>query len=512
MPKRFLIIGHLLAGDPLAFGQPVPSHPDALFGPVHSLPAGGKSEEIIGLHPGGYYSLVKGKDQFTLESLDASLKKVKESRFTLGEKDAPRAYEYAVQMQGNVYLFSSLTGGDKKKNTLYAQVLNRETLLPEPTSVKVGEMDAEQEKDGGSYLFRLSPDSTRLLVYALGADRKRQSERISFRVLDPQLNVLWAKDAFLPYDDELFVAGMVVVDNQGRVAVTATEFKDKPKPMVKDKPNYRHHVLCYNPGMENPYDYLVEATDKFIADLRIAPARDGKLVCSGFYSDTSPTDLKGIVYQTLATDGKAASKMHFQALDPAFIAETIFRKKVREADEIYHCRLDHLLVPELGGAILVGEVRVGVGANYSALTGAMLSPGGNLYANIVAIRLNADGTIAWCRSIPKHQESMPVPDFHSYFLAAGGKHVYFLFTDNRQNANPEPGQTPAMVTGITVKVVVRLVTLDGQGNVSRSVLVGEDDNRPFTFVGLSRQPSRGEVIMAGKLFGAHRYCRFTLRE
>jgi hypothetical protein len=98
MPKLFLIVGLLLAGGPLAFGQPVPSHPDVLFGPSHSLPAGGKSEEIIGLHPGGYYSLVKGKDQFTLESLDASLKKVKESSFTLGQKDAPRDYEHAVQM------------------------------------------------------------------------------------------------------------------------------------------------------------------------------------------------------------------------------------------------------------------------------------------------------------------------------------------------------------------------------------------------------------------------------
>jgi hypothetical protein len=204
--------------------------------------------------------------------------------------------------------------------------------------------------------------------------------------------------------------------------------------------------------------------------------------------------------------------MHFQALDPAFIAETIRWKKVREEDEIFYCHLDHLLMPESGGAILVGEVRTDVGAWYSSTPGAMLSPGGNLYANMVAIRLNADGTIAWCRTIPKHQESMPVPDFHSYFLASGGKHLYFLFTDNRQNTNPEPGQTPVMVTGITVRVVVRLVTLDGQGNMSRTVLIGEDDNRPFTFVGLSRQPSRGEVILEGKLFGAHRYSRFTMGE
>jgi hypothetical protein len=304
-----------------------------------------------------------------------------------------------------VYLFSSLTGEDKKKNTLYAQVLNHETLLPEAASVKVGEMDAGQKKDGGSYLFRLSPDSTKLLVYALGTGQKRQPERVSFRVLDPQLNVLWAKDASLPYDDELFVPDTVVVDNQGRVLVSGIEFKDKSKFIVKDKPNYRYHVLCYNPGAENPYDYVVERADQFVAGLKIAPAGNGKLVCSGFYSDTSPADLKGIFYQILTTDGKAASKMHSQALDPAFIAETIRRKKVREEDEIYSCRLDHLLVPESGGAILVGEVRTDVGAWYSSTTGATLSPGGHLYANMVAIRLNADGTIAWCRSIPKYQES-----------------------------------------------------------------------------------------------------------
>jgi hypothetical protein len=71
---------------------------------------------------------------------------------------------------------------------------------------------------------------------------------------------------------------------------------------------------------------------------------------------------------------------------------------------------------------------------------------------------------------------------------------------------------PAILGGISVRVVVRLVTLDEQGNANRTVLVGDDDNRPFTFVGLSVQPSRGEVIMKGKLFGAHRYSRFTMRE
>ncbi len=71
---------------------------------------------------------------------------------------------------------------------------------------------------------------------------------------------------------------------------------------------------------------------------------------------------------------------------------------------------------------------------------------------------------------------------------------------------------PAILGGISVRVVVSLVTLDEQVNANRTVLVGDDDNQSFTFVGLSAQPSRGEVIMKGKLFGEHRYSRFTMRE
>ena len=499
MRKLFLVACLLLMGVPLACAQSVQTSPDVLLGPVHSLPSGSDSEEIIGVHPDGYYSLVKGKAQFTLERLDASLQKVRESQFTLGPADARREYEYAVQMQGNVYLFSSLTGEGKKKNNLYAQVLNRETLLPEPTLVKVGEMDAQQKKDGGSYLFGLSPDSTKLLVYALGTDQRRQAERISFRVLDEQLQVLRTKDVDLAYDDELFAVRTVEVDDQGRVAVAGIEFTDKPKFVVKDKPNYRYHVLCYLPGEENPYDYVVEAEGKFISGLRVASTGTGKWVCSGFYSETNHTDGKGIFYQTLSTDRKAASKIRFGAFDEAFVAEVLGKKRTRPGDEIPYCKLDYLVLKESGGAMLVGEVRYSVSSgNFST----------SIYEDIVVINISSEGAILWSKCIAKYQKNEMAPYFCSYFMASDSEHLYLLFSDNGKNTDLEPGKTPAVLAGMSLSVVVSLVTLDERGTAGRTVLMENDTNRPHVQIGLSKQLSRQAVILQGKSAGKYCYNRF----
>jgi hypothetical protein len=511
--KRFLVLPLVLTGL-LASGQSGAFQ--TKWGKEFAAPRSSTVGDIIGFDNTSFYVLknsVRGllnNQIHAIEKFDNNLNLVKSIELELIEAGNKAYLEYFLHLDGRLIMFTSYPDQTTKRNVLYAQRVNKQSLMPEKNKVKLAEINYEgnSRRNSGSFSFRVSNDSSKILVFNTLPYGYNEPQQFGLIVLDKQMNVLWQKDITLPYRDELFDVESFRVDNQGNAYMLGLLYKDKRRDKRRGAPNYEFKVFSYTDGGGSTQAYSVNVPDRFLTDMQIGIRNNGDIVCAGFYSETGKLSIRGTFFLLIDAVTNEIKTRSFKEFDIDFITQNMTEREVEKAKrreekggevELFEYDLDKLIVRSDGGAMLIGEqyfVQTRTLTQYVGGRPSVQTVSYYYYNDIIMVNINGKGEIDWAVKIPKRQMSVDDGGFYSsYAMAINRDKIHFIYNDNPNNLD-YTGVGKVSSAGGRNQVVI-VASVNARGEVTRQPLGAGNSNiiiRPK----VCEQISYSEMILFGQ--------------
>jgi hypothetical protein len=481
--------------------------------------------DIVGYDATGIYTIkeryrgvLAGGNDYTLEHYDNDFAPTKVLDLEIEEDGIKAEINFLIQLKNRLYLFYSIANQREKRNTLFVKEVDKATLQPKAEKKKIGEIDykGKSNRNNGDFRFRVSRDSSKVLVFYSLPFESHEPEAFGFNVLDDKLNSLWEKNVTIPYNDELFDVESFRVDNSGNAYLLGLSYKDKRKSKRRGLPNYTYEVFAYLDKGKNVKQYPISLEDRFLTDMQIEILDNKNLVCAGFYSEKGTFSVRGTYFLVVDPATKAIKTKSFKEFSLDFITQNMTEREAKKATkreakgedtELFEYDLDKLLVGKDGSAMLVGEqyyMRV-----QTVSTGRSTMTTYHYYYNdIITVKINPAGQIEWAQKIPKAQHTMNDQGFYSsYTMAVLKGKICFFFNDNPKNLTGDVKGKPANYNG--KQSVVVMVSLDQKGTPTKQPLFNSVDVDVITRPKVCEQVSNKEVILFGQRKKNQQFARVT---
>ncbi len=444
------------------------------------------ADDVTGIYVGRTSINLLLRTKFYIEHYNTQLKKTKTQPIEIEYKDKKLTFEKTIDFNNRIYVISSFLNQSSKKNYLFAQTIDKKTLTLNNDLKKIAEYEYEKRRDkySGGYSFDISEDESKLLIYYNLPYQRKENEKFGFHVFDADFNQMWEKEVTLPYTDQLFKVNDYILDNNGNVFLLGKLYKDKVKEERKGEINYTYTILSYTENGAQENKFPISVSDVFITDMKIAVTPEFDIIGSGFYSDNASNSVKGAFYVRFDTKTNSLQSKSFKDFDFDFITENLNERQTKRAKkradkgkevELTHMYLDDIIMRDDGGAVLIGE-------KYRMYTTEYTTTNSNgtttthtvdhyVYGDIVMVNINADGTIAWTRKIPKYQHSTNDGGaLSSYAKRVKDDKIFFIFNDNPKNLTQNDKNKVYTYSGLKRSIAV-LVEVDIAGNVSDKELI-----------------------------------------
>ena len=512
-------------------------------------PAGSRIANIIAVTKGGFFALRRreagnlNKFKVYLERYDNKMNLKKSEELQLKYKNKTQDFEQVVMLNRQLYLLTSFNNQAKQKNYLFKQKISHRSLQADGKLAKIGEIDAQNKVREGRFGFKLSRDSSKLLIYNQLPYKKNEPERFAFRVFDENFEEIWDKKITLPYPDNNFNVEEYRVDSEGNVYLLGVIFQDRIKVRRSGKPNYQYVILAYSNDEEEAQQYRIDLGDKFITDLTFRLDRNKNLVCSGFYSEKGDFSVKGTYFLTLNTHTKEIEKQNLKEFDFDFLTQRFSEREkerakkaelennARKEPELYRYSLDDLILRSDGGALLVAEqyyVYERYYDRFNNYSDRFFSPyyypfsygryggyNGNRvdyyynYNDIIVINIRPDGSIEWATSIPKRQRTVNDGGYYSsYAMATIRDRLYFVYNDNARNFD-EKRNDKRIYNFDGRQSIITLAEIKIDGSLNIYPLYSNRDANIITRPKICKQIGRKQMAVYGERGNAYRFGHLT---
>jgi hypothetical protein len=499
------------------------------WGKEFSAPRNSTVADIIGYDNTGFYVLkdkirvgLFGSNTLSLERFDTNMNPAKSIELELVEASKKSYLEYLLHLDGRLWMFTSFPDQRTKNNILFVQPVEKKTLLPDYNQKKqLAEINYEgnSKRNSGSFSFRLSNDSSKVLVFNTLPYDFNEPQKFGFMVLDRQMNVLWKKEIVLPYRDELFDIETIKVDNYGNAYVLGLLFKDKRKERRRGEANYQYKVLSYTDNGTSTSEYAVSLPDRFLTDMQIGIRANKDIVCAGFYSENGTLSIRGTFFLLVDARTKEIKTKSFKEFDINFITQNMTEREAGRAKrkeekgkevELYKYDLDKLIVRSDGGAMLIGEQYFVKTVTYTQFIGGrptVRTVNYYYYNDIIMVNIDPSGNIDWAIKVPKRQ--MTIDDggfFSSYAMAINKDKIYFIYNDNPDNLDYS-GTGRVKDAGVRNQIVM-VASVNSKGEMTRKPL-GAGNAEVIIRPKVCEQISYSEMVLFGQRKKTQQFGRIT---
>ncbi len=519
MKIRHLLVVGLLLFSTFVFAQSKQSNKNSAPASVSWGPdvdGSNKSiiNKIIGHDEDYYYVLFEevsgmfGRKTYYIEKYDLKMKQLASEEIILDGSSKKREFESVIYFNNEMYLLSSYNDKKQDFKYLYIQRVDKSNLIPEKKLTQIADIDYNEyrQSDFGSFLYEISADSSKLFFHYILPSKKKMKQKFGLKVFDKELSLLWEKNITVPYLDELFWTQSYRIDNEGNIYILAKVYKDKVRDKRKGKPNYKYQLITVKNNGEEYKEYPVELKDKFITDLQIEVNSNMDIVCGGFYSKIGTYSIDGCCF--LNIDGQTGDirTKSTKEFDLEFLTQDLTdrqkkrvqRKTARGRDlELYEYNLDHLVIREDGGVLMVGEQYWVVVYTYRDANGITHTYYEYNYNDIFIVNVNPEGKIDWAQKIPKRQTTTSDPLYFSYSFATVGNDLYFIYNDHEDNIDYE-GDGEIKTLKSVKNSFTMLAHVDSQGNISIDPLFKNERGKAYLLPLACQQVSSDEVIAYAK--------------
>lgn len=502
--KKYNLI--LLAFVNLIFANAIFAQPDAEFsgemnwGKEYKEPSNSYLSEILGNDVAGFYALrqqIKGgvmtggsPQKIYIEKYSQDMKLKKSKEIDLRYKKKKRDFEKVLYLNNQFYLFTSFNNKAHKANYLFVQSIKKKSLTLSKKMKKIAESPARDEYREGKFNFHVSKDSSHVLIYSQLPYQKKGSERFSLQVFDNNFEKKWEKNIQLPYPDNRFSITDYRVDNNGNVYLLGALYENSSG-FLRRNTSYQYIILAYTENGEASEEYDVNLEGKFITDLTFRVGKNGKLVCSGFYSEKNSYSIKGTYYFQIDPKSSEISNANYKEFEFDFVTEYYSNRRKRKAKkaeeqgdtrrsaELYQYSLNDLILRSDGGAVLVAEQYYVEQREDNRFTnGGFYNPYGFRnnryredidyyynYNDIIVVNIKPNGEIQWATRIPKKQETRNDGGYYSsYAMAIVRDKICFVYNDNGKNFSAKNNSRRYGFNGSNSILALTEIGIDGSVN------------------------------------------------
>jgi hypothetical protein len=502
--------------------------PNVKWGTEFNAPKRSSLNDIVGFDQTGIYAIKErfvfgGSVRYTLEHYDQKFVPTRSFDLDLKEDGRECFVETILQLNNNLYLFSSCPNSKTKKNVLSVQQISKSTLKPEEAKQKIAEIDftGESRFNSGDFSIRVSRDSSKLLVSYTLPYEKNEPEGFGLHVMDSQLKPLWNREIKLPYENQLFDIESFKVGNDGDVYLLGLIYNDRRISKRKGAPNYKYQVFAYMDKGATLKEYPVSLEDRFLTDMQIEVLGNKNLICAGFYSEKGTYSIRGTYFLTIDGDTKAIKTKSFKEFGIDFITQNMTegeanRTKKREErgaeNELYEYDLDKLLVGRDGGAMLMGEQYFRKTTTHTTRMNGMVQTYTTThfyYNDIIAVKINPSGQIEWAEKIAKRQHTTDDGGFYSsYTMAIIRGQICFVFNDHPKNISYTGTGRVYNYYGGQESIVV-MVSLDPAGRQVRQPLFRSADVEVIVRPKVCEQITSTDIILFGQRRKTQQFARVS---
>lgn len=389
-----------------------------------------KGDEIMTLKIDGKNLIIQ-----KLNSKDLSFVSVKEF-----EKFLPKGgdVEEVAEFNGKYYIFYSLW--DKPHEQLFSKEIDfakgepvGEDKLLLKTDKKITSMGGVTFGfggfgfvGGGKFAFNLSLDRKKMMVkYRLKPEVKDDSKSfdiIGMHVFSADMVKDWGQDVTMPYTEKKMNNLDYTLDGEGNAYMLTTVFENNTTKLEVDgKPNFHIELIQVKAKTAALRNTTVSLGDKYISKIWMAEGKGGQIVCAGYYSTRVREigDADGIFIFNLGSDGSVGKLITHEipvSVLNQYVSDRTKKRNERKDENgtaaFEELVLRNLIIEDDGSVVLIGEqhfVR-----RYTTYAGGRSSTRTDIYYNdILAAKINADGSLGWMQKLAKRQ-------FSSISSGAGG--------------------------------------------------------------------------------------------
>ena len=524
--------------------QPNLENGELHIGPEIKSSKKGTLQDMVGLDKDGYYMVRAEPQKFYLERYNKDLQLAKSEEIELGRGNDRKYLEFAHQLDGEIYVFTSkFDNGDKSKQ-LWAEKINRKTLKAVDDPIPVASYTYRSKSNDGFYDYHVSRDSSKILIYYDAPYQGNTGEKFGISVLDSKLNPLWSKELQLPFKDRLYEVERYKVDSRGTAYLLGVVYRGSVRAKRQGRPNYEYHLLAYNQDDEY-VEYLLNLEDKFITDMQFEISRTGDIICAGFWSDQGTTSVKGTFYLVIDSRTNEVKKEYYEEFNAKFLADFMSERRADKGRELTRYNLNQLEIRRDGGVVLIAEqfyvketrsqndyYGYGYGSPYFYPNRYLYNPffrspyryygyPYNMYEDtevqfnyndIIVVNIRPNGSVQWAKRIPKRQRSKNDGGEHSsYTMSVSKGKMFFVFNDNPKNLTKESNDQRIHNFTKGKESVVVLVTLNGKGETKKEALFQVRDTKTITKPKVCEQISRDQMIIYSQKNKKATFARLTFK-
>ena len=448
----------------------------------------------------------KVKNTFTLVLVDKNMSIQKEEIIEAEEKNTVlKGFE---KFGNNIFLIYSVYDKSTKNTSMVAQKVNPETLSRGATTT-LANFEADSKSDQAVSNFIRSSDSTKVMVFAQGPERKKENKKLFFTIFDNDLKKIWSREVELPILEKFCYIYDFDMSNDGKVYVAVKHYdkeisRESVRRNSRKVPSYKYEMYIYNEKVPAPKVIIFDLGDNFVHGTKIAFNKNSTITVAGLYKKKHSGNITGSFYANIdpvTGEIKNPKLVEFPIEMLTLVDKDNFGTDSKSDPGLYdEFRIRQILTRANGSVDLVSE--------YYDMDVVTRSSGGNMayttteyhyyYGDIINTNIDKDGKATFTR-LPKNQKFINSTIFMGAYSFIYKDNLVILYNDDKDNVDRDLSKKPDDIMKFKNSVFVA-ATIDMKGNLSRQAIFSNDDDDYITLPKNTIKATDNSYIIVADLF------------
>lgn len=464
------------------FAQVKSKQISAKEGQIISISSSTSVEAIVGSDNYGYYVLKSkrrnpDKYYYYISKFNHNLDFELEEKINLDYKHEKRDFEFIVQFNKKLYVFSSYTNHKNDEKVLFRESINTKALWLNNDLIEVNRIDYKTIFYDGYFAREYSPDSSKLVIFHFINNSGVNSDLLYMQVFDQEMKLMWQDKVSLVSDtSEPRRPHELLLSNQGEVYVLSN-IRDST--IYKNyKNNYRVSRFSFDSERQNEYSFSLP--EKYIMGAHLSLAnldtKNPNVIITGFYSNRNLFAIKGSFWVQIQTETGEELNRNITEFSADFMSQFMRAKKAQRGRELYDFSFNEIVTGFNGQNYVIAEQRFTSASNQYADY--------YNYNNLLVINYSTNGNITWMKKITKEQGAEDRwGGYSSYCTFECDSTIHFVFNDDPNNLFLKHTRRTYRFEKYKESLLVDIET-DDNSNIQKEAIIVTQNNelipRPVT--------------------------------
>lgn len=471
-----------------------------------AVPIGGGKTIVLKLKTSGG-GMFSGGAKITpiLMLVNENTETLKENELAIDDKNAVlKGFE---KYGKNVFFLYSAYDKESKTTTAYALKIDEKTLAAS-SKITLGTYESDNKGDQAEVTYKLSEDSSKVLLFVEGPERKKENKKFYVGVFDTDLKKVWAKEIELPILEKFVSIYSIDVTDDGKVFVAIKHFdKEVKRETVRENgekiPSYVYKLLVYANGTAKEKEITFNTNNNFIQGTKLKYNKNGMVTIAGLYKQKHNGRINGAFYATFDGNTSEVKNPKMVPFDSELIRlvdkDGFGNKKEKDPGLSSHFSINQILARPNGSVDLISEYyEVVQVTSYNANTHSTTTYYKYYFGDIVNTNIDKDGKAIFTR-VPKNQKFINTTLFMGYYPFIYKDKLVLLFNDDKDNIDRDLEKKPDDIMKFKNSVLAA-ATIDAKGGLSRQSVFSNDDEDYIAIPRNFARVSENTFLISSDLF------------